>query len=191
MFICQIFVIISAPLQVRYMHHTYLTRADAINGSRPHERFTKKPIRAALLFYPSYRELCVPPSGPAGRSLLWLPFLGDAPSCVEKSIVVRSGTANSSFRTSGSSGQETSGFHSIITPTPSPKSLWTQVSDHPAPRSLLSLRMMKITRKAFCVNSVFYPRGIAVVEKQLCICNRISLFVWRIYQWDSTLCTGQ
>ena len=62
------FVFISAPLQERYMHHTYVTRADAINGSRPHERFTKKPIRAALLFYPSYRELCVPPSGPVGRS---------------------------------------------------------------------------------------------------------------------------
>jgi len=62
------FLFISTPLQVRYLHHTYLTRADAINGSRPHERFTKKPIREALLFYPSYRELCVPPRGPVGRS---------------------------------------------------------------------------------------------------------------------------
>jgi hypothetical protein len=72
------------------------------------------------------------PSQWTGRSFLWLPFLGDALSCVEKSIVVRSGTANSSFRMSGSSDQEISGPHSIITPTPSLKSLWTQVSDHPA-----------------------------------------------------------
>jgi hypothetical protein len=121
MFICQNCVFISAVLQARYLHHTSLTRADAINGFRPHERFTKKPIRAALLFYPPYRELCVHPSGPVGRSLFWLPFLRDTPSCVEKSIVVHSGTANSSFRTSGSSGQETSGSHSIISPTPSPK----------------------------------------------------------------------
>jgi hypothetical protein len=46
---------------------------------------------------------------------------------------------------------------------------------------LFSLRMMKITRKAFCVNSVSYPRGIAVVQKILACRTALHL------QQDNTL----
>jgi hypothetical protein len=47
---------------------------------------------------------------------------------------------------------------------PPPQIFMNSSSDHSAPGSLLSLRMMKITRKTFCVNSVFYPRRIAVIN---------------------------
>ena len=72
--------------------HAFLIRGGMWKASKPHKGCCQKAIRAALLFYPPRREPC--PSRWTSRSLLWLHLLGDAPSFIDKSIVVRSGTAN-------------------------------------------------------------------------------------------------
>jgi len=136
-----------------------LTQVVAINGSGPHERFTKRPIREALLFYPSYRELCDPPSGPVGRSC-------DFPSLA----TYRAASKN---RLSSALGRPTVASERREVPAKKLPGLTPSSLQPPPPNLyelkfriiLLSLRMIKITRKAFCVNCVIYPRGIAVVKK--------------------------
>ena len=189
MFICQNFVFISAPLQCA-------TDNKPTNSSSRNKWFwtARKVYEEADqggFIVLSVLQRAVWPSQWTGRSLLWLPFLGDVPSCVEKSIVVRSGTANSSFRASGSSGQETSGSHSIITPTPSPKSLWTQVSDHPAfsPNDKDNKEGILCKLRYLSTRNCCSQKNLLI--EQLYICNRMSLFDWNIYEHlcNSTLCT--